>query len=44
MANTAVSKQATQQLEEAGFTAYNMKGGMNAWGKVRFQVKTGKVK
>ncbi len=38
------SKQATQQLEEAGFTAFNMKGGLNAWSKAGFRVKTGNVK
>lgn len=38
------SKQATRQLQAAGYTAVNMKGGMNAWQKADFSVKTGKVK
>ncbi len=38
------SKRAARQLQNAGFTAVNMKGGMNAWTKQGMSTKTGKIK
>ncbi len=38
------SKRATRQLQNAGFTAVNVKGGMNAWAKQGLSTKAGKVK
>jgi len=40
----ARSKRATRLLQNAGFNATNMQGGMNAWQKAGFKIKVGKVK
>lgn len=40
----ARSKRATRLLQNAGFNAINMQGGMNAWQKAGYKVKAGKVK
>lgn len=38
------SKTAARKLQEAGYTAVNVKGGMTAWQKEGMKVKAGKVK
>lgn len=38
------SKRAARKLQTAGYTAVNVKGGMNAWAKQGLVTKAGKVK
>lgn len=38
------SKRAVRKLQNAGYTAVNVKGGMNAWARQGLTTKAGKVK
>lgn len=38
------SRRAVKHLQEAGYTAVNLKGGMRAWDKAGYKIKKGKAK